>query len=97
MLNTNVRLPALFYNLERPARKIWHNKSGRKWSNAPVLLILLNFRIADFTTNQTFCVKDSVFGIRVEGILGAVANSDERKKSTGVEMLNTRLTIVHPQ
>lgn len=41
----------------------------------PMLLITLDFRIIDFTTNKTLCVEDGVFGVGVEGILCAVTNT----------------------
>jgi len=43
----------------------------------PVLLVALDFRIVHFTTNQTLSVKDSVFRVGVEGVLGGVTNTGE--------------------
>jgi len=40
-----------------------------------MLLVTLDFRIAKLATNQTLRVKDSVFRVGVEGVLGGVADT----------------------
>ena len=42
-----------------------------------MLLVTLDFRIVHLTSNQTLSVKDSVFRVGVEGILGGVADTTE--------------------
>jgi len=39
-----------------------------------MLLVLLNCRIVHLTTNQTLNIKDNVFRIGVEGVLGGVTD-----------------------
>ena len=40
-----------------------------------MLLVTLDFRIVNLTTDQTFGIKDGVFRVRVEGVLGGVPNT----------------------
>ena len=42
-----------------------------------MLLVTLDFRIVKLATDQTLSVKDSVFRIGVEGVLGGVADTEE--------------------
>jgi len=41
----------------------------------PMLLVTLDFRIFHLTTNQTLSVKDGIFRVGVEGILGGVTDT----------------------
>jgi len=43
-----------------------------------MLLVTLNLRIVDLTTNQTLSVEDSIFRVGVEGVLGGVTNTVEK-------------------
>jgi hypothetical protein len=52
--------------------------------DVPMLLVTLDFRIVHLTTNQTFGIKDSVFRVGVEGVLGGV--SDTARKNTSSEL-----------
>jgi len=40
-----------------------------------MLLVTLDIRIFHLTTNQTLSVKDSVFRVGVEGILGGITDT----------------------
>jgi len=42
-----------------------------------MLLVTLDFRIVKLATNQTLSVKDSVFRVGVESVLGGVADTEE--------------------
>lgn len=42
-----------------------------------MLLVTLDFWILRLATNQTLSVKDSIFRIGVEGVLGGVTNTKE--------------------
>ena len=42
-----------------------------------MLLVALDFRIVHLATNQTLSVKDSIFRVGVEGVLGGVADTGE--------------------
>ena len=42
-----------------------------------MFLVTLDLRIAHLATNQTLSVKDSVFRVGVEGVLGGVTDTEE--------------------
>jgi hypothetical protein len=41
----------------------------------PMFLVTLDFRIFQLATNQTLSVKDSVFRVCVEGVLGGITDT----------------------
>lgn len=43
----------------------------------PVLLVTLDFGVVEFAADETFCVKDGVFGVRVEGVLGGITDTGD--------------------
>jgi len=48
-----------------------------KGAHVPMLLVSLDFRVIHLTTNQTLSIKDSVFRVGVEGVLGGVTDTEE--------------------
>ena len=55
-----------------------------------MLLVTLDFRILHLATNQTLSVKDSVFRVGVEGVLGGVTDPAEMNAPLGVQPRGTR-------
>ena len=53
------------------------NDSMNKKEYEPMLLVTLNLRIVDLTTNQTLSVEDSIFWVGVEGVLSGVTDTVE--------------------
>jgi hypothetical protein len=64
----------------------------------PMFLVTLDFRIFQLATNQTLSVKDSVFRVGVEGVLGGIADttrtSERVRKATQRTKPAVRLTVV---
>ena len=52
-----------------------------------MLLVTLDFRIVNLTTNQTFGIKDGVFRVRVEGVLGGVPNTVRMNTSLELQLV----------
>ena len=62
-----------------------------------MFLVTLDFRVFHLTTNQTFSVKDSVFRVGVEGILGGITDTTTmgaRSEARPRGLTNQRLTVV---
>ena len=62
-----------------------------------MLLIALDFGIVHLTANQALSVKDSVFRVGVEGVLGGVADTVETNALSETEpsgLTNKGLTVV---
>ena len=55
-----------------------------------MLLVTLDFRILHLATNQTLSVKDSVFRVGVEGVLGGVTDPAEMNAPLGAQPWGTR-------
>jgi len=65
-----------------------------------MLLVALDFRIVKLATNQTLSVKDSVFRVGVEGVLGGVADTEEmdgRSEPRTCNSTSRGLTVVPRQ
>jgi hypothetical protein len=63
----------------------------------PMFLVTLDFRIFQLATNQTLSVKDSVFRVGVEGVLGGITDTARTKrvrKATQRMKPAVRLTVV---
>ena len=56
-----------------------------------MLLVTLDFRILHLATNQTLSVKDSVFRVGVEGVLGGITDPAEINGPLGAQPRGTRL------
>ena len=48
---------------------------NERQENRPMFLVSLDFWIVHLATNQTFGVKDSVFRVGMESVLGGVADT----------------------
>jgi len=63
-----------------------------------MLLVTLNLRIIHLATNQTFGIEDSVFRVRVEGVLCGVTDTARinasLKSSPTADRRKQRLTVV---
>lgn len=44
----------------------------------PMFHVAFDIGIIDLATNETFCVEDGIFGVRMMSILGAITDSTNR-------------------
>ena len=59
-----------------------------------MLLVALGFRIVRLAANQTLSVKDSVFRVRVEGVLGGITDTTTNVRNLTQRVTDERLTVV---
>jgi len=71
--NEHVGKRSIQHGLRDTNETLSNGAIGRVYT--PMLLVTLDFRIFHLTTNQTLSVKDSVFQVGVEGILGGITNT----------------------
>ena len=44
----------------------------------PVLLVTLDLRVLEFTSDETFGVEDGIFGVGVESVLCGITNTENK-------------------